>query len=96
MIRLLVAVASLVLVAACSTVSSVAASCPGIPVTTATMGEDVSNSQEAGTCTSTVAQSRREAAIGSDQRTSGGSRTVGVPPGFLVGMIILLLLVGAA
>ena len=96
MIESLVVFASLVLLAGCAAQPSVSALCAGVPVTTVTMREQASNPPAAATCTSAFAQSRRGITIGSVQRTSSGSRTVGVPPGFLVAMIILMLLVGLA
>ncbi len=88
--------ASLIVLAGCASQPSVSALCAGGPATAVTMREQASEPLGNATCTSAAADNRREITIGSVQRTSSGSRTVGVPPGFLVAMIILMLLVGLA
>ena len=87
---------SLLVLAGCAAQPSVSPLCAGGPATAVTMREQASEPLGNATCTLTTADNRREITIGVVQHTSSGSRTVGVPPGFLVAMIILMLLVSLA
>jgi hypothetical protein len=87
---------SLLVLAGCAGQPSIPASC-GSGSIAVTAPVDPVNEQRVGlSCRQTVTENRPTAAIGSVQRTNSQTRTVGVPPGFLVAMIILILLVSLA
>ena len=91
MTRLFAVVLSLFLVAGCASLPSISAFC--VQESVAVGLNEQASTQAPASRICTTARSWQATTIGSVQTTRGQTRTVGVPAGFLVAMIVLILLV---
>ena len=84
----------LLAVGGCATQPFVAGPCTVAGATQSAEEMDFSYQANSTGCGPSVAESRAAATIGAVSQTRSQTRTVGVPRGFLVAMIVLILLVG--
>jgi len=84
----------LLAVAGCATQPFVAGPCAVGDAARSVVEEVFSSQANAAGCGPSVAENRAAATIGAVSQTRSQTRTVGVPRGFLVAMIVLILLIG--
>lgn len=93
MIRSFAVLLPLLVLSACANLPNVSQSCPAGSTASATLQAE--SDARSTRCGLLIAESRLSA-VGAVQQTGGQTRTVGVPRGFLVAMIVLIVLVSLA